>query len=163
MTRYVYLALVLVTLSLSAAPIDFKFDPDVRRPSDKETAVIDPFLTENAKREGVEVLPSGVQIERLREGYGRFPTIDDYVVIDYNGWLTNGQLFDSSYERGQPASFSVAGVVPGFSEGLQHIRMGGKAKVYIPSHLGYGKKGSGRAVPPNSTLVFEIEIHDVKQ
>jgi FKBP-type peptidyl-prolyl cis-trans isomerase FklB len=156
-----FLILSFGCLDAAAASLDFKFDPDVRRPVEKAPNITDPFLMENAKREGVVVLPSGVQIEMLSVGYGRKPTEKDSVVIDYNGWLSDGTLFDSSYKRGQPATFSVAGVVPGFAEGLMNIRMGGHAKVYIPSYLGYGKKGSGRAVPPDSTLVFEIEILDV--
>ena len=146
---------------MQAAGLNFKFDPDARRPIEGTPKITDPYMIKNGKREGVVTLPSGVQIEMLTVGYGRKPTERDTVIIDYNGWLTNGTLFDSSYERGQPATFAVAGVVPGFSESLMNIRMGGHAKVYIPSHLGYGKKGSGRSVPPNSTLVFEIEILDV--
>ena len=156
-----FLILSFGCLDAAAVGLDFKFDPDARRPVEKAPIITDSFLEENAKREGVVVLPSGVQIEILRVGYGRKPTERDSVVIDYNGWLSDGTLFDSSYKRGQPATFSVGGVVPGFAEGLINIRMGGHAKVYIPSYLGYGKKGSGRAVPPDSTLVFEIEILDV--
>ena len=161
MTRFCFLAIISIGLSLGAAPIDFKFDPNVRRPVEKKPAITDPFLVKNAERDGVKVLPSGLQIEMLVDGYGRLPAEHDTVLINYNGWLTDGFLFDSSYKRGKPATFPVSGVVPGFSEGLQNIRMGGKAKIYIPSYLGYGKKGSGRAIPPDSTLIFEIEILDV--
>ena len=161
MRRLVILLCVFFSGLLWGAPIDFKFDPNVRRPLEKKPVITDPYLIENGKREGVKILPSGVQVEILSDGYGRLPQISDTVIIDYMGWLTNGELFDSSYKRGKPATFPVAGVVPGFSEGLQNIRMGGKARVYIPSYLGYGKKGSGPLVPPDSTLIFEIEVLDV--
>ena len=161
MTRLTCLLMLLVGLSLNGQGLNFKFDPDARRIPEAAPKVTDPFLIKNAQREGVVVLPSGLQIEMLSEGYGRKPTASDRVVIDYNGWLTDGTLFDSSYKRGQPGTFHVSGVVAGFSEGLQNIRMGGHAKIYIPSYLGYGKKGSQGAVPPNATLIFEIEILDV--
>ena len=164
MIRLCCLALALMTLSISAAPIDFKFDPNVRRPvEDKVVPITDPFLIENGKRTGVETLPSGVQVELLSDGYGRLPKLSDTVIIDYVGWLPNGNVFDNTKIRGEPATFAVAGVVPGFAEGLMNIRMGGKAKIYIPGHLGYGKKGSGKAIPPDATLIFEIEIHDVQE
>lgn len=162
MTRFICLWILLFGLSLQGQGLNFKFDPDARRaPEEGTPKVTDPFLLKNAKREGVVVFPSGLQVEMLSEGYGRKPGPRDTVVIDYNGWLTDGTLFDSSYKRGKPGTFHVSGVVPGFSEGLQNIRMGGHAKIYIPSYLGYGKKGAPGAVPPNSTIIFEIEIHDV--
>ena len=161
MNRLTCLLILLTGLSLQAGRLDFKFDPDARRPVQETPKVTDPFLLKNAKREGIVVLPSGLQIEMLSVGYGRKPRSSDTVVIDYNGWLPDGTLFDSSYKRGQPSTFSVMGVVPGFSEALQNIRMGGHAKVYILSYLGYGKKGSPGVIPPDATLVFEIEILDV--
>ena len=162
MTRFICLCLALLGLSLHGQGLNFKFDPNARRaPVEGTPKVTDPFLIKNGEREEVEVFPSGLQIEMLSEGYGRKPGPYDTVVIDYNGWLTDGTLFDSSYKRGKPGTFHVSGVVPGFSEGLQNIRMGGHAKIYIPSYLGYGPKGSSGVVPPNATLIFEIEIHDV--
>jgi FKBP-type peptidyl-prolyl cis-trans isomerase FklB len=163
MTRVCCVIMVLISLSVRGAPLDFKFDPNVRRPVEDPVTVTDPFLVENAKREGVETLPSGVQIQRIEEGYGRMPSLEDMVVIDYVGWLPDGTVFDSTIRRGETASFRVAGVVPGFAEGLMHMRMGGKARVYIPGHLGYGKKGSGDIIPPDATLIFEITIHEVKE
>ena len=161
MIRLICLCMLFTGLSVQGQGLNFKFDPDANRPVRETPEITDPFLIKNAKRKGVVVLPSGLQVEMLREGYGRKPTASDRVVIDYNGWLTDGTLFDSSYKRGEPGTFHVSGVVAGFSEGLQQIRMGGHAKIYIPSYLAYGKKGSPGAVPPNSTLVFEIEIHEV--
>ena len=161
MTRLTCLLILILALSVQGQGLNFKFDPDARRPVQETPKITDPYLIKNAKRKGVVVLPSGLQVEMLSEGYGRKPGPSDRVVIDYNGWLTDGTLFDSSYKRGEPGTFHVSGVVAGFSEGLQQIRMGGNAKIYIPSYLAYGKKGSPGAVPPNSTLIFEIEIHDV--
>ena len=161
MTRLICLWMLLLGLSVHGQGLNFKFDPDARRVPEEAPTITDPFLIKNAQRDGVVVLPSGLQIEMLSEGYGRKPTATDTVVIDYKGYLTDGTVFDSSYKRGQPGTFHVSGVVAGFSEGLQNIRMGGHAKIYIPSYLGYGKKGSQGVIPPNATLIFEIEIHDV--
>tara|TARA_Y100000588_G_scaffold85773_1_gene91087 strand:- start:3789 stop:4376 length:588 start_codon:yes stop_codon:yes gene_type:complete len=161
MVRIALVLIALIPALTLAAPIDFKYDPDVRRPVEKPPKITDPFLIENGKRDGVKLLESGLQVEILSDGYGRMPKFTDTVIIDYQGWLTTGLVFDSSYKRGRPGTFQVAGLVPGFSEGLQHIRMGGKARLYIPSYLGYGKKGSGETIPPDSTLVFEIEVLDV--
>ncbi|MCB1120534.1 MAG: FKBP-type peptidyl-prolyl cis-trans isomerase [Verrucomicrobiae bacterium] len=162
MKRMVLTFLLFAGISLVGAPIDFKFDPNVRRPTEKPVIITDPFLIENGKREGVETLPSGVQIQRIEEGYGKFPEMSDEVEIDYVGWLPDGTVFDSSIRRGQHATFPMSGVVPGFAEGLSHVRMGGKARIWIPSHLGYGKKGSGDVIPPDTTLVFEVTIYEIK-
>ena len=104
-----------------------------------------------------------VQIQRIEEGYGLLPALDDMVEIDYVGWLPDGTVFDSTIRRGETATFNVAGVVPGFAEGLMHTRMGGKSRIYIPGHLGYGKKGSGDIIPPDATLIFEITVHEVRK
>ena len=93
MWRIACLLLTLTSAAVSGAPLDFKFDPDARRPSVKPDTPTDPWLLKNGQREGVETLPSGVQIEMLETGYGRLPTIDDTVIIHYSGWLTDGQLF----------------------------------------------------------------------
>lgn len=119
------------------------------------------YLAANAKREGVRVTESGLQIEMLAEGYGRFPTIEDTVVVHYQGWMIDGTLFDSSIKRGKPAQFRLTGVVRGFSEGLMNVRMGGKARLVLPSDLGYGTRGAGSDIPPNTVLIFEVELLDV--
>lgn len=155
---------IVVCESLCGIGLEFEFKPKApRAPVERGPRIADPFLVENGKRPEVKVKPSGLQIEMFDEGYGRLPTQTDLVVINYSGFLTDGTLFDSSYKRGIPATFSVSSVVPGFAEALMNIRLGGKAKVYIPSYLGYGQKGSGKAVPPNSTIIFEIEILDVQE
>ena len=131
------------------------------RPVDPVIQANKHYLAENAKREGVIVKESGLQIEMLAEGYGRFPSNEDTVEVHYQGWLIDGTLFDSSIKRGKPAVFRVAGVVQGFREGLMNIRMGGKARLFLPSDLGYGTRGSGNDIPPNTVLIFEVELLDV--
>lgn len=118
------------------------------------------FLAENAQREGVTVLDSGLQIERLAEGTGDTPDTTDQVSVHYTGTLVDGTVFDSSRERGQPATFPLNGVIPGFSEGLRQLKEGGRAKLYIPPSIGYGERGGG-PIPPNATLIFDVELLDV--
>ena len=157
-----FILLAICCHSLSGVGLNFEFKDKAPVEALPKVNISDPFLIENAKRPEVKVMPSGLQIEMFEEGYGRLANRSDVVVINYNGFLTDGTLFDSSYKRGMPATFPVYGVVPGFAEALMNIRIGGKAKVYIPSYLGYGSKGSGQAVPPNATIIFEIEVLDVK-
>jgi FKBP-type peptidyl-prolyl cis-trans isomerase len=118
------------------------------------------FRAENAQREGVTVLPSGLQLEILEAGTGAQPTDADQVVVHYKGTLPDGTVFDSSYDRGQPATFPVTGVIAGFSEGLRTMQAGGKYRLVIPPDIGYGERGAG-PIPANSTLVFEVELVDV--
>lgn len=118
------------------------------------------FLDQNAQREGVTVLDSGLQIEVLAEGTGDTPDPSDQVSVHYTGTLIDGTEFDSSRERGQPAVFPVSGVIPGFSEGLRQLKEGGRAKLYIPPAIGYGERGGG-PIPPNATLIFDVELLDV--
>ena len=120
-------------------------------------AAADSFLATNAEREGVQTTDSGLQYEVIEEGDGPKPAPDDQVTIDYRGTLPDGTQFDSSYDRGEPATFNVQGVIPGFAEGLQLMSVGSKYKLYIPPDLGYGPRGQG-PIPPNSTLIFEIEM-----
>ena len=114
------------------------------------------FLSENAEKEGVQVTESGLQYEVLREGEGPTPEANDQVSIHYQG-----TLMDGSYDRGEPSVFAVNGVIPGFSEGLQLMPVGSQYRFYIPSELGYGPQGSGGAIGPNSTLIFEVELLDI--
>ncbi len=118
------------------------------------------FRQANAEKEGVEVFPSGVQFQVLTAGTGPSPDPGDKVVINYRGTLPDGTQFDSSYDRGQPATFPIKGVIPGFSEALQHMKKGGKYRVVIPPDQGYGEDGGG-PIPPNATLIFEVELMDV--
>ena len=126
---------------------------------DKEKS--EQYLKENAKQEGVISLPNGLQYKILREGKGPKPAAVDTVVVHYAGTLTNGQEFDNSEKRGQPATFPLKGVIKGWTEILQHMPKGSKWKVWIPSDLGYGDRGTG-SIPPGSTLIFDIDLIDVK-
>lgn len=116
------------------------------------------FLAENAKRPGVVTLPSGLQYEILAEGKGRKPKATDKVQCHYHGTLIDGQVFDSSIQRGAPAVFGVNQVIPGWVEALQLMPEGSRWKLYIPSGLAYGEQGAGGSIPANATLVFEVEL-----
>jgi FKBP-type peptidyl-prolyl cis-trans isomerase FklB len=118
------------------------------------------FLAENAKRDGVVVLESGLQYEVLSAGDGAKPTREDSVRTHYHGTLIDGSVFDSSYQRGQPAEFPVGGVIAGWTEALQLMNAGSKWRLYVPSELAYGAQGVG-SIPPHSTLVFDVELLDV--
>lgn len=116
------------------------------------------FLAENAKRPEVVVLPSGLQYEVLAEGTGRKPKATDKVQCHYHGTLIDGQVFDSSVQRGTPAVFGVNQVIPGWVEALQLMPEGSRWKLYIPSDLAYGEQGAGGSIPANATLIFEVEL-----
>ena len=116
------------------------------------------FLDENAKRDEVVVLPSGLQYEVIKKGTGATPTSTDQVKVHYEGALIDGTVFDSSIERGEPMVFGVTQVIPGWTEALQLMPVGSKWKVYIPYDLGYGAQGSGADIKPFSTLVFDVEL-----
>ncbi len=118
------------------------------------------FLAENAKRDGVTVLASGLQYEVLNTGDGAQPSRDDTVRTHYHGTLIDGTVFDSSYERGQPAEFPVGGVIAGWTEALQLMKAGSKWRLYVPSELAYGEQGVG-SIPPHSVLVFDVELLEV--
>ncbi|MUL08044.1 FKBP-type peptidyl-prolyl cis-trans isomerase [Aliivibrio fischeri] len=119
------------------------------------------FLADNALRPEVTVLESGLQYEVLTEGTGEIPTSDKTVRVHYHGMLTNGAVFDSSVERGQPAEFPVTGVISGWVEALQLMPVGSKWKLSIPQNLAYGERGAGAAIPPYAALVFEVELLDI--
>ncbi|MBO2678322.1 FKBP-type peptidyl-prolyl cis-trans isomerase [Shewanella algae] len=119
------------------------------------------FLAENAKREGVVTTESGLQYEIINEGSGEKPSYDSNVRTHYHGTFIDGKVFDSSVTRGQPAEFPVSGVIAGWTEALQLMPVGAKYKLYVPHHLAYGERGAGAAIPPYSTLVFEVELLDI--
>jgi FKBP-type peptidyl-prolyl cis-trans isomerase FklB len=116
------------------------------------------FLAENKKKEGVKTLPSGLQYKVIKAGTDKKPKADDTVTVNYRGTLIDGTEFDSSYKRGQPATFRVSGVIPGWSEALQLMGEGAKWQLFIPSNLAYGERGMGGIIGPNATLVFEVEL-----
>lgn len=120
------------------------------------------FLAENAKKPGVKTLPSGLQYQVLREGNGRRPTATDEVECHYEGTLINGQVFDSSYQRGQTATFGLNQVIKGWTEGLQLMQEGAKYRFFIPYSLAYGEQGAGQAIPPYAALIFDVELIKVK-
>jgi FKBP-type peptidyl-prolyl cis-trans isomerase FklB len=121
------------------------------------------FLAENAKKEGVVVLPSGLQYKILKKGAGPSPKATDTVRTHYHGTFINGKVFDSSVERGEPAEFPVDGVIKGWTEALQLMKVGDKWQLFIPSKLAYGKRGSPGGIAPDTTLVFEVELLEIKQ
>lgn len=120
------------------------------------------FLAENKNKEGVQTLPSGLQYQVLKEGTGKSPSASDTVTTHYHGTLIDGTVFDSSYERGQPATFPVNGVIAGWTEALQLMKEGSKWRLFIPSNLAYGGQGAGEDIGPNSTLIFDVELLSVK-
>jgi FKBP-type peptidyl-prolyl cis-trans isomerase FklB len=119
------------------------------------------FLEDNAKRDEVNVTESGLQYEVLAEGDGDTPVPASTVRVHYHGTLINGTTFDSSYERGQPAEFPVGGVIKGWTEALQLMKVGGKLRIYVPHDLAYGEQGAGAAIAPYSTLIFDVELLDI--
>lgn len=119
------------------------------------------YLAENARKEGVTVLPSGLQYTVLKEGSGRKPKATDSVKCHYEGFLTDGTLFDSSVQRGEPAVFGLQQVIAGWTEGLQLMSEGAKYRFFIPYMLGYGESGAGQSIPPYSALVFDVELIQV--
>jgi len=122
------------------------------------------FLAANAKKPGVKTLEHGLQYKVLKEGTGPKPKPTDRVAVQYRGTLINGTEFDSSYKRGpEPAVFGVSQVIPGWTQALTNMNVGSKWEVYIPSDLAYKERGSGQLIEPNSTLIFEVELVDIKQ
>ena len=119
------------------------------------------FLAENANREGVVTLASGLQYEILSAGNGEIPKASDTVEVHYHGQLINGTVFDSSVNRGEPATFGVTQVISGWVEALQLMPVGSKWKLFIPSNLAYGAQGAGQSIAPHSTLIFEVELLNI--
>lgn len=119
------------------------------------------FMAENGTREGVVTCASGLQYEILTEGTGKIPKIHEKVVAHYEGKLLTGKVFDSSYQRGQPATFPVNGLIQGWQEALQIMPVGSKWRLYVPSNLGYGARGAGNDIPGNASLIFELELLEI--
>jgi FKBP-type peptidyl-prolyl cis-trans isomerase FklB len=120
------------------------------------------FLAENKKKKGVVTLPSGLQYHVIKEGTGKIPKASETVTTHYRGTLIDGTEFDSSYKRGEPASFPVNGVIKGWTEALQLMKVGSKWQLFIPASLAYGPQGAGQLIGPNATLIFEIELLSIK-
>lgn len=128
----------------------------------KNRAAGQAFLAENGKKTGVVTTASGLQYQVVREGKGDKPKASDQVTVHYTGTLLDGSEFDSSLKRGEPVTFPLDKVIPGWTEGLQLMQPGGKYKLFIPSELAYGKMGSGGKIGPESTLIFDVELLEVK-
>lgn len=129
--------------------------------AEKASAEGQKFLAENTKKAGVTTTASGLQYEVLAEGKGTKPKASDNVTVHYKGTLLNGEEFDSSYARGEPVTFPLGNVIPGWTEGVQLMAPGAKYKLYIPAELAYGERGAGVKIGPNETLVFEVELISV--
>ncbi|QUB52109.1 FKBP-type peptidyl-prolyl cis-trans isomerase [Prevotella nigrescens] len=125
-------------------------------------AVGEDFLAENAKKDNIVVLPSGLQYEVIREGNGKKPSATSKVKCHYEGTLIDGTKFDSSYDRGEPATFGLNQVIAGWTEGLQLMTEGAKYRFFIPYNLGYGERGAGASIPPYAALVFDVELIEVQ-
>lgn len=130
---------------------------------DKNAAAGKTFLAENAKKPGVKTTASGLQYKVITEGKGDSPKATDMVKTNYKGTLIDGTEFDSSYKRGQPATFPVNGVIKGWTEALQMMKPGAKWQLWVPSDLGYGPRGAGDMIGPNATLAFEVELIEVQK
>jgi FKBP-type peptidyl-prolyl cis-trans isomerase FklB len=120
------------------------------------------FLEKNKNEKGVVTTASGLQYTIIKEGTGPKPKATDMVTVHYKGTTIDGKEFDSSYKRGQPATFPLGNVIPGWTEGLQLMNAGTKAKLFVPSNLGYGERGAGEGIGPNQTLVFEVELISIQ-
>lgn len=121
------------------------------------------FMESNGAREGVQTTASGLQYEIIRKGTGETPTYADTVTVHYKGQLSNGKVFDSSYDRGEPATFELGGVIAGWQEGLQLMQAGAHYRLYLPYEMGYGERGAGEDIPPFSPLIFDVELITVKK
>jgi FKBP-type peptidyl-prolyl cis-trans isomerase FklB len=130
--------------------------------ADKNTAEGDKFLADNKSKPGVKTTESGLQYKVLKEGNGSPPKPSDTVVVNYRGMLIDGTEFDSSYKRGEPATFPVNAVIKGWTEALQLMKPGSKYQLFIPANLGYGARGAGGDIGPNAALIFEVELLNVK-
>jgi len=136
-------------------------EKEIKEMSAKNLAAGKAFLEENKKKEGVKTLPSGLQYKVLAEGSGKTPKATDSVTVNYRGALIDGTEFDSSYKRGTPATFQVNRVIRGWTEALQLMKESSKWQLFVPPELAYGEQGTG-PIPPNSTLLFEVELISVK-
>lgn len=148
---------------LQAASIELQKELQQKQQAEvqKSDASAEKFFSENAKKPGVITTASGLQYKVIKEGTGKQPTASSIVTVHYKGQLLDGKEFDSSYKRGEPIEFPLNQVIPGWTEGLQHMKEGGKATLYIPAKLGYGAQGN-QQIPANSTLIFDVELIKVK-
>ena len=135
---------------------------EMKKAGEKNLAEGKAFLAENGKKDGVKTTESGLQYKVMNEGEGDPPKATDTVTVNYRGTLIDGTEFDSSYKRGQPATFQLNRVIKGWTEGLQLMKPGAKYQLFIPPELAYGERGAGQVIGPNSTLIFEVELISVE-
>ncbi len=136
---------------------------ELKKAAEKNLVEGEAFLAENGKKDGVKTLPSGLQYKVMKEGEGGSPKPADTVTVHYRGTLIDGTEFDSSYARNQPASFPVGRVIPGWTEALQLMNPGSRWQLFLPAKLAYGDRGAGSRIPPNSVLIFEVELLSVEE
>jgi FKBP-type peptidyl-prolyl cis-trans isomerase FklB len=151
------------TITALQKDLQAKQQDQIKALSEKNKKEGEAFLAENKKKQGVITMPSGLQYKILTDGKGKSPKATDTVTVNYKGTLIDGTEFDSSYKRGQPATFAVNGVIPGWTEALQLMKEGSKWQMFIPSNLAYGERGAGGAIGPNAVLIFEVELISIKQ
>ncbi|UTP72862.1 FKBP-type peptidyl-prolyl cis-trans isomerase [Alteromonas sp. LMIT006] len=149
------------TLGAAFSEIHKRMQAEKSKAFEENIAAGNAYLAENGAKESVTTTESGLQYEIIHSGSGVSPSAESVVRVDYHGTLINGQVFDSSYDRGQPAEFPVNGVIKGWTEALQLMSVGDKWRLTIPSELAYGEQGAGGAIAPYSTLVFEVELHEI--
>jgi FKBP-type peptidyl-prolyl cis-trans isomerase FkpA len=134
----------------------------ITRQAEENRKKNDQFLAENSKKTGVVITSSGLQYEVVTQGQGRKPSATDVVTVNYEGSLIDGTVFDSSYAREEPAEFPLDQVIPGWSEGIQLMTVGSVYRLYIPASLAYGEQGAGNMIPPDSTLIFQVELLSIE-
>lgn len=146
------------TITALQKDLQAKMREKLKVQAEKNKKAGEEFLARNKEKEGVKTLPSGLQYKVITEGKGKSPLATDTVTVNYRGTLIDGTEFDSSYKRGQPATFPVNGVIKGWTEALQLMKEGSKWQLFIPSSLAYGERGAGGKIGPDATLIFEVEL-----
>ncbi len=147
------------TMNAFRHEMDAKKQATKKKTAEENKKKEEAFLSQNQKKEGVHTLESGLQYKVMKEGSGSKPTLYDKVTVNYRGTFIDGTEFDSSYKRNQPATFPVTGVIPGWTEALPLMKTGSKWQIFVPAKLAYGEAGAGGgAIPPNATLIFEVEL-----
>jgi len=157
------LPILILALGLTAGCGVKEEQPVVENKSDAKPDRGESFLAENAKKEGVKTTASGLQYRVIKSGTGPSPKLSDGVKVHYHGTLIDGTVFDSSVERGEPISFPVSGVIAGWTEALQLMKVGDKWKLFIPARLAYGEQSPTPKIPPNSALIFEVELLGIEK
>lgn len=140
-----------------------KMNENAKNVGEKNKREGDAFLAENKKKPGVITLPSGLRYKILKEGVGKSPKVTDTVATDYRGTLLDGEEFDNSYKRREAATFPLNRMIAGWTEALQHMKLGSKRRLFVPSNLAYGENGAGQDIGPHATLNFEVELLDIKK